>query len=134
MLTQWTSGLSNKFHRRLLLILGMTGFGTTVTACYGPPAYIPDELPANEQNMIFSCMDGTTTNTRCPDGCLQSRCLQKGGDLGESCEATHYLETCSSEGDKKLTCSGGIIQEKACQSCQSNDTGVTCQNSDNADE
>ncbi|MBQ1266458.1 MAG: hypothetical protein IIY06_06800 [Proteobacteria bacterium] len=124
------SNWNSKLRNRLMLVLGVTGFSSTVVACYGPPAYIPDELPNHEQEMISRCLDGSVADSVCPNGCIQGQCLEKGGNIGASCNAELYLESCSSNGDKKVICQDGQIQEADCRSCVDLEDHVVC-SSDN---
>jgi hypothetical protein len=72
----------------------------------------------------------TGQHTYCPNGCIQGQCLEKGGNIGASCNAELYLESCSSNGDKKVICQDGQIQEADCRSCVDLEDHVVC-SSDN---
>lgn len=113
--------LLGKFSSKLkkpLLILGATGFSTTVVACYGPPSYkYNTELESGAVEVLTQCVDGTAAHVRCDYGCLNGNCLKEGAPCRET-----YPELCGQNDlnrDKKITCVDGKMQVVECNNCES---------------
>ena len=115
MLKELLEKVSGKL-KKPLLILGATGFSTTVVACYGPPAYkYNTELESGALEALTQCVDGTTSHERCDYGCMNGYCLKPGAGCHE-----RYPELCGKTDlnrDKKLSCVDGKMVESDCANC-----------------
>ncbi|MBQ9816178.1 MAG: hypothetical protein IJM59_01745 [Proteobacteria bacterium] len=119
------------------MLIGVTGFSTTVAACYGPPPAPPEsELNAASERMLIQCVDGTKTDKDCQYGCKNSTCLQKFGNAGDPCDANLYVETCVNDAQSEQTantkraCVDGHIAEVPCPNCTNNQDQISCQTSE----
>ncbi|MBR4986673.1 MAG: hypothetical protein IKY83_13150 [Proteobacteria bacterium] len=110
--------------KKPLLVLGATGFSTTVVACYGPPAYTYNtELENSAVKVLSHCIDMSGSAEKCDYGCRKGVCIIP----GDPCNAESFTEICEyvdvdgngtlQMKDTKLTCVDGKVAEMPCGSC-----------------
>ncbi|MBQ9242962.1 MAG: hypothetical protein IJ165_07020 [Proteobacteria bacterium] len=125
MLREMLEKVSHKL-KKPLIVLGATGFSTTVVACYGPPTYqYNTELENGAIEVLTQCVDGSRANAQCAYGCQDGLCIAP--DM--ACTEGEFVEMCGQNAltkDKKIVCKEGAVAEVPCANCHAEDGQLKC--------